>query len=157
MRCIRIVIVLITCFLAILCGCEKQDIPIQGNPEIGILYTTHDYSGSLIEWFDAESKSIGRKIYSFSAAYFDGFMNTAIVDNRLFLFPRGNYHEKDYGKLTMIDVNNGSCQEIEVDRYNVTGYCIKGDSVAFSSNADYKCYVELLVGYTSEKKTEFHP
>lgn len=151
MYCKKLAIVIIIYCTVLLCGCVEQDKPVQGNPEVGIIYTTHDNAGSMIEWFDAESNSIGRRKYSFSSTYFDGFMNTAIVDNRLFLFPRGNYYEKDYGKLTMIDVNNGDCQEISVGRYNVTGYCVKGDTVAFSSNSNNECYVETLDIKTDER------
>ena len=81
----------------------------------GILYTTSSHGGSCVTWVDDDLKEVDESRYSFSAAYYDGYRNMCGQDGKVYLYPRGDYERKDNTKLQMIDMADGSAQEIDYD------------------------------------------
>ena len=90
-------------------------------------------------------KELDESRYSFSAAYYDGYRNMCGQDGEVYLYPRGDYERKDNTKLQMIDMADGSAQEIECGRSNVTGYDADGDIIACSSNENNICYLDIFI------------
>ena len=113
-------------------------------PAAGILYTTPSHGGSCVSWLNDDLKEMDESRYSFSAAYYDGYRNMCAQDGKVYLFPRGDYDRKDNTKMQIIHMADGSAQEIECGRSNVTGYDVDGDITAYSSNENNICYLDIL-------------
>ena len=113
-------------------------------PAAGILYTTPSHDGSCITWLDDDLEKQDESRYSFSASYYDGYRTMCGQDGKVYLFPRGDYDRKDDTKLQIIHMTDGSAQQIECGRSNVTGYDADGDSTAFSSNENNICYLDTF-------------
>ena len=122
-------------------------------PAAGILYTTSSHGGSCVTWVDDDLKEVDESRYSFSAAYYDGYRNMCGQDGKVYLYPRGDYERKDNTKLQMIDMADGSAQEIECGRSNVTGYDADGDITACSSNENNICYLDIFNTKTGEHQS----
>lgn len=122
-------------------------------PAAGILYTTSSHGGSCVTWVDDDLEEVDESRYSFSAAYYDGYRNMCGQDGKVYLYPRGDYERKDNTKLQMIDMADGSAQEIECGRSNVTGYDADGDITACSSNENNICYLDIFNTKTGEHQS----
>ena len=144
--------------LAVIAGCTEKNIAYteQKNgsdshqagwvnpPAAGVLYTTPSHDGSCVTWLDDDLEKTDESRYSFSAAYYDGYRNMCGQDGKIYLFPRGDYDRKDDTKLQIIHMDDGSAQEIECGRSNVTGYDVDGDTYACASNENSICYLDIF-------------
>ena len=129
-----------------------QEGTFEASPAAGILFTKPSGGKSSVVWLDEKLKKTDETEYAFSASYYDGFRNMCCDDGKVYLFPRGDYEKKDATKLQIIDLADGSCRQVESGRCNVTGYDADQGRIAFSSNENGTCYVDLMDEQTGEMK-----
>lgn len=120
---------------------------------VGILYTKDSKGDSVVSWLDKSLKKRGESSYDFSAAYYDGFRNMCGADGLIYLFPRGDYIQKNAKELVVIDETDGSCETVDVGLSNVTGYAVEGDTLCFSSNENHAGKVSVVDLQTRKVKS----
>lgn len=108
-----------------------------------MLYTTDVGNHSKITWLSDDCQMIGTSGYAFSGASLDGFKNASVSGGKIILVPRGETQEKDYGKIVMIDTENGASETIDIDRINPTSYDAEENMVAVTSNLNMECFIDL--------------
>lgn len=124
-----------------------------GRAAAGILLTKDAGGGSKIVWLDDELKQAGGTDYDFSAMYFDGFRNMCSDGSKVWLFPRGDYEKKNYSKMITLDLGSRTAKKTRTGRTNVTGWTYADGQIAFSSNENGVCHLDILSLKTGRKRS----
>lgn len=133
-----------TCVLIVmsvmLSGCEKNYFT---EYDFGIIYTKEYKNESKICFFNQEMKEVNNLSYNYSNMSYDGFSNALIVDNMLYLLPKGHADKLDYGKVVELNLINGKIEEYDFNRTNITNCRYNNGNIYISSNLDGKSHIDM--------------
>lgn len=121
--------------------------------ELGIIYTTEYKDKSKISLMNQNLEEVNCLNYDYSSMSYDGFSNSLIVENRLYLLPKGHGDKLDYGKVVSLDLTDGKIEEYDFGRVNITDFEVDSEIIYASSNLNAKNYLDLCNVETMEIQT----
>ena len=74
---------------------------------IGLIYTTEYKDKTKICFLDDGMKEKNTLSYNYPNISYDGFCNSCVKDNKLFLLPKGKAKKLDFGKVIALHLSDG--------------------------------------------------
>lgn len=121
--------------------------------DVGVIYTTEYNDKTKITFLDEKLEEVNSLSYSFSNMSYDGFTNSQVVGDELYLLPKGKTKKLDYGKVISFNLCNGKIKEYDFGRTNITDFYCNLDGICVSSNLNGKNYIDVYDFKTEEIQT----
>ncbi len=133
--------------LVILTGCNAS---YDENYEVGIIQTQEYKKESKISFYDENLQLKNQIAFSYPNIAYDGFCNSLIKDDMLFLLPKGHADKLDYGKVISLSLTSGEVKEYEIGRTNITSVDCDGNNIYAASNLDGLSFIDCCNLETKE-------
>ena len=134
----------------LLSGCGNN---YMAEYDFGVIYTAEYKNKSQISFFDEKMEEVNGLSYYYPNISYDGFSNALIVDDELYLLPKGHADKLDYGKIISLDLFNGKIKEYDFNRTNVTSFDCACGFLCVSSNLNAKNYIDVYDMETEKIQT----
>lgn len=147
----KITVAILVCFvLVMLSGCERE---YQMEYDFGVIFTTEYKNYSQIKYFNEEMQEISTLSYHYPNISYDGFRNSLIVGNELYLLPKGHADKLDYGKVISLNLADGKIKEYNFRRANITDFECALNLLCISSNLNSINYIDVYDLQTEKIQT----
>lgn len=103
--------------------------------------------------FNEKLEEVSSLSYHYPNISYDGFSNALIVDNELYMLPKGHADKLDYGKVISLNLFNGKIKEYDFNRTNITTFDCDSRFLCISSNLDAKNYIDVYDMQTEKIQT----
>ncbi len=109
---------------------------------IGLIYTTEYKDKTKICFLDDGMKEKNTLSYNYPNISYDGFCNSCVKDNKLFLLPKGKAKKLDFGKVIALHLSDGKINEYDFNRTNITDFFYDNEEIYICSNLNGISYLE---------------
>ncbi len=109
---------------------------------IGLIYTTEYWNTTKICFLDDNMEEKQTLSYHYPNISYDGFCNSFIQNDKLFLLPKGNADKLDYGKVVALNLEDGKIDEYDFGRTNMTDFYFSDEDVYLCSNLNWISYLD---------------
>lgn len=152
MKCRKKTLLFVLCFvyLFFVAGCDEA---YDADYELGIIQTQEYKEESKICFYDEQLQLKKEIKYPYPNISYDGFFNSLIKNNKLYLQPKGHSDELDYGKIIAMSLQDGEVTEYDFNRTNITAFDCDEQKVYAVSNLNGITYIDCYDIKTKEMQT----
>lgn len=141
---------LVSLIILLLSGCGNNYLT---EYDFGVIYTAEYKDKTQISFFDEKMEAVSSVSYHYPNISYNGFSNTLIVDNELYISPKGHADKLDYGKIISLNLFDGKIKEYDFNRTNITNFACDSRSLCISSNLNGKNYIDVYDMQTEKIQT----
>ena len=109
---------------------------------IGVIYTSEYEDKTIIDCLDGELKYQNSTTYPYSSMSYDGFMNSCVLGDVVYLNPRGLGGRLDYGKIAALNTTSMEVEEYDFGRVNIISHWADEFCIYATSNLNGVCYLD---------------
>ncbi len=140
-------IIFITVFILVLTGCAQR---YDEDYALGLITTCEYKEKTKLYFYDENLQYQNEKKYSYPNISYEGFCNSLIEEDKLFLLPKGHADKLDYGKIVSFSLRDGATKEYDIGRTNITGFDYEQNKLYVVSNLNGICYFDCYNLETSQ-------
>lgn len=143
----KIILLMLMVFAICLSGCKEN---YEEDYKIGIVYTKEYKSDTKLVFLDEAMEPVNEINYAYANMSYDGFRNSLQREGKVFFLPKGHGDKLDYGKVISMQLSDGTVEEYDFDRTNITFFCCDENFIYASSNLNSVCYLDRYDRKTGE-------